>query len=60
MKKMEIIPKVDKDYAFEKKNKKEYYCDRHKEHYKYTPFGFYCVSCYNENLIEMRNKGLIK
>ncbi|HEY0087406.1 MAG TPA: hypothetical protein VGB37_01105 [Candidatus Lokiarchaeia archaeon] len=38
---------------------KEHYCNRHKEPFKYTLFGFYCVSCYNENLINLRNKGLI-
>ena len=32
-------------------------CEIHNEEYKYNPFGYFCISCYNENLIKLRNEG---
>lgn len=34
-------------------------CLRHKEDFKYNLFGYFCIKCYNENLLSMRAKGLI-
>lgn len=31
-------------------------CDKHKEEYKYNPFGYFCISCYNDNLIAFNHK----
>ena len=39
---------------------KEKYCEKHKEFFKYNPFGYFCISCYNQNLIKIRQEGLIK
>lgn len=29
-------------------------CEKHKEEYGLSPFGYVCASCYNETLIKLR------
>lgn len=31
-------------------------CEKHKTQKQYTPFGFICVKCYNENLQELKKE----
>lgn len=32
------------------------FCYKHKEEFKYNPFGYFCIKCYNKNLISFNSK----
>jgi len=38
----------------------EMICGKHKCHFSYTPYGYICKKCYNENLAIFKSKNKLR